>query len=692
MRCEICQKYPNIIKQFRPRGKVSMATRETRYRSKTLEEHIQSDYHKECERLFRLSTVPSGSSVTPTPLKLAMDKANLQMINHVGKLMIQIFYDAKHLNLPAFSWPARYVASAASFAYDSQNRTLPTIPENIPMQYVNPPGHLDLMTTIVNSYFPEFMKKINECWAVSLRVDGSVDLTQIDKIYVLAKIINLDGTSELLFIGIGHQTERKAIGLKKATMEGIEAIIGTENQKSFLRKVSSICTDGTNVNTGDRTSLWVLLDGEMEAIESKIPLIKIWCAAHRAELVWKDTGEKVAQVNKLLSVLSSISSYFHHSGLRTAELEKIGKENGLKVHRLPKIFLVRWTEFSFTLLRGILVSWKALVLYFKRYPNEADCIGFLRYLTTIENLKLIAFIADVLFTYKRFQKKIQSDRMTIISLMSNITSLTKSLERMESFPLVGGFEQNLAKQISTGSNGEKQLKGIELLETESTRRTTTSFAEVRKKILNSIREFLESRFEADDAFVKMIEPFLSFNPTADIEAIHTAIAPDMNLPSLSLQFQDIASDPKVFEGLSLSEIIVKLSKSIESRENFREVITVLARIAACTPHSADVERCISANNRLKVKLRSRIKVETENKYMFIHYNMPDLAEWDPTDAANLFFAEKTRRGRDTSTSAENKSRAQLYFKGVFPEARSLADPDIEQPSDDEELSSTVFEF
>lgn len=90
------------------------------------------------------------------------------------------------------------------------------------------------MTTIAKSNLNEFMEKINECWALSLRVDGSVDLTQIDKIYVMAKIINLDGSSELLFIGIAQQTERKAIGLKNATMEAIAAIIGIENQKIVL--------------------------------------------------------------------------------------------------------------------------------------------------------------------------------------------------------------------------------------------------------------------------------------------------------------------------------------------------------------------------------------------------------------------------------------------------------------------------
>ena len=217
-----------------------------------------------------------------------------------------------------------------------------------------------------------------------------------------------------------------------------------------------------------------------------------------------------------------------HCGLRTAELDEIGEEMGLKVRQLPKLFLIRWCQFTLALLRSILISWEALVRYFMRYPKNADCVGFLRYITTVKNLKLIAFLADVVYTFQRFQKIIQSDRLMIISLISNIASLNKNLERLESSPLAGGFEQNLNKQMYWCSpNGKTMLKEIELLEIESNRdRETTSFAELRKEILLSLREFLSNRFETDDAFVTMIQPLLNLDANANNEAIHSKIAPD----------------------------------------------------------------------------------------------------------------------------------------------------------------------
>lgn len=202
---------------------------------------------------------------------------------------------------------------------------------------------------------------------------------------------------------------------------------------------------------------------------------------------------------------------------------------------------------------------------------------------------------------------------------------------------------------------------------------------------------METRFETDEAFVKLIDPFINFDTKADIEAIHAKIAPDLSLPNLSLQFQDIASDSKLYDGLSLLETIEKLCKTDESKKNFNVLITVLARIAALTPHSADIERSISADHRLKSKLRTSMSLETENKYLYIHYNMPVVNQWDPSTAAKLFVAEKTRRERDSTTAVGTKLRAQNYFKGVFAEAQHSIDPDAANQNEDDHSNKT-FEF
>lgn len=98
----------------------------------------------------------------------------------------------------------------------------------------------------------------------------------------------------------------------------------------LLKKISSICTDGTNVNIGERGGLWAYFEREISKIKSNVPLVKIWCVAHRANLSFRDLANRNATLSKLLETMSSIASYFNKSAVRTARLKEIAAEKRLK--------------------------------------------------------------------------------------------------------------------------------------------------------------------------------------------------------------------------------------------------------------------------------------------------------------------------------------------------------------------------
>lgn len=139
-----------------------------------------------------------------------------------------------------------------------------------------------------------------------------------------------------------EQVERGAIGLFH-TM--INAMNNTFTKKFvdeiILPEVSSICTDGVNTNTGEEGGLWFYLQKEIEHTNSDIPLVKIWCVAHRANLTFNDLTSKNPTVSTIISTMSSISSFFHKSGLRTSALKKIANDNGLQYLTMPKYFEIR---------------------------------------------------------------------------------------------------------------------------------------------------------------------------------------------------------------------------------------------------------------------------------------------------------------------------------------------------------------
>lgn len=307
----------------------------------------------------------STPTLTHAPMDFALNKANELQSNHVGKLLIQIFTDAKRLTLSAWNWPARYVTAEASNVFSVKNENRSVIPNGLSLQYVTPKTHLELMSCIMESDIEDLKTKIDQCLAISLRIDGSVDRSQLDKIYVLGKIITLAGEPELIFFGVSGQVERKANGLLKTALKAMENQFGLDFVENvILRKVSSICTDGTNVNSGDEGGIWKLFEDKLLDIGTAIPLLKIWCAAHRADLAFNALADAVPQSDEIFKTCSHIASHFRKSSVRTNELKEKAATIGLKIKSMPKLFEVRWTQFTFQLLRSIANNWHALALYF----------------------------------------------------------------------------------------------------------------------------------------------------------------------------------------------------------------------------------------------------------------------------------------------------------------------------------------
>lgn len=108
---------------------------------------------------------------------------------------------------------------------------------------------------------------------------------------------------------------------------------------------------------------------------------------------------------------------------------------------------------------------------------------------------------------------------------------------------------------------------------------------------------------------------------------------------------------------------INLKKRIKKYDN---TIAILCHIKACTPQSADVERSVKADNLFKTTSRNKLNLETENKYMYVYFNMPALEMWDPRDT-KAWINEKSRR-EHTDLLQKSTAKKKSYFKGIFKEA------------------------
>ena len=126
---------------------------------------------------------------------------------------------------------------------------------------------------------------------------------------------------------------------------------------------------------------------------------------------------------------------------------------------LPQVFEVR-----LSLLNAILTSWNTLVLYFRESEEKATK-DYYTLLTNNSVLELMAFVADVLAVFSRFQKKLQSHTVTLLDLDTQTSVVTSNLVELKDTPLLVGWVATLETQIkSTEEDGHTMctLKNITL--------------------------------------------------------------------------------------------------------------------------------------------------------------------------------------------------------------------------------------
>lgn len=339
----------------------------------------------------------------------------------------------------------------------------------------------------------------------------------------------------------------------------------------------------------------------------------------------------------------------------------------------------------------MLISWHCLVKYFQETKEN---VGILNFLQNFKKLQLLAFIADVLLIFQRFQKKIQADDLNMILLHHHVQNVCNAISELESQPMLGGWELSLKNSIETEEveNEDGRLKLIKLkniylsveeLERRGAHNKKRQFETVRADILKELIDFVKNYMKVDDNFVRVITPFVNLDvKNVNMTEVHQLLAPDLDISSLSLQFRELCECNNLRQ-LSLTQLTSHLAKN-DKTFSYGDVLTVLARI------SADAERCISANNLLKTPLRNSVNLTTENNYLNVHYNMPTLTEWNAREAVINWINKKDRR--QTDTTVENVEKNQRYFVGVFPEAKKRKLDDDQNLSEAEYLQAEALKM
>ena len=79
--------------------------------------------------------------------------------------------------------------------------------------------------------------------------------------------------------------------------------------------------------------------------------------------------------------------------------------------------------------------------------SVTDSKGFLQFLITFENLEMLAFLADILIVFSKFQKNLQADNITIVDMERLVDIVKVKIDTMKDNPLLGGWLICMRSQI-----------------------------------------------------------------------------------------------------------------------------------------------------------------------------------------------------------------------------------------------------
>ena len=253
MRCDVCFRFPNTVKIFAPNGRVPSICSENGIipRKTHIDNHVKSVVHKECVKADKLARLSSNELQASAPIDSQFIRGNNELANYVGNYIYTVYNDAKRGTLSTFSWPSRVVARNIGSEFDINTEFTNYEPNDL--RYVNPVGHREFLNAIVSSEKGKLDDILQNSLAVSLRFDGSVDRNQIDNEHVLAKTVNQKGEENLYFLGFEEPNKRGAEGALTAVEKSVK-------WDSLFPNVSSLASDGTNLNSGARSGIWARLN------------------------------------------------------------------------------------------------------------------------------------------------------------------------------------------------------------------------------------------------------------------------------------------------------------------------------------------------------------------------------------------------------------------------------------------------
>ena len=435
--CTTCESNLEVAAKASANGRVYLAGGVRADSGKKLRgavDHLRSAAHTAAVEADKLQR-QWDNKTSQHPWVAVLAKTDAGVTQFLTELAVTVYNDSLLETPTAWSWPARSLAAPhqqrvwsaiCEGGWDAElGRTAPP-PEAL--RYRSPDAYREMLAIIAELERRKLRDKIAAGVVYSLQIDGSMDRQQLDNKFVTVRVFSGDGQLATYLAGVVEPEEDGAPGL-------LEAIISIAKQLDLpLENLVGVTTDGESANTGRRAGLWKRLNDHLGR-----DIIAIWCVCHRSDLAVESLKKTVTEVQRWMSDLHALTSFFRTAKTRTKRLRESGG-----VVAFPAMLDVRFAEHLLSAISATLSNlaacrevWQAMAASGSRL-DRAEARGLLKkWACGGQTERLTALMADVASIFCRLQKKFQRGDLVLPEVLETRDGAIRQLQLMQTGPLPG---------------------------------------------------------------------------------------------------------------------------------------------------------------------------------------------------------------------------------------------------------------
>lgn len=515
----------------------------------------------------------------------------------------------------------------------------------------------EFASAIANVQRNALQKHLQECKFVSVIVDGSMDSSITDNEMVYIQTCK-EGSVQTNFIYCCQVQRGTAPRIVEAIQRAIETVT---DWSEFKSKMVALGSDGASVMLGKNNGVIALL----QTIQPS--MIAVHCSGHRLELAFKDTLKKVANADKVVTLLSGLFYMYRNSPLNRTNLKNAYRCLDMKILVPTRLGGSRWVGHTLRALNNMIQGYSAIRLHMEQLAaskeksdSKSKATGFLKLLRSKDIIAMALFLEDLLTVLQKVSLKFQEEgsvaadisltiKTTITRIKSFATIDGPSLQKLPQFetcqgPSAGTETRNTYRITGdTGLHNADRNALIDLICSNlSTRFEDTCHGVIRNTSVANFKEWPAKEETLDGFGDEMIQNLVDQFGCYLEDYGNGAKA---EWPLLRTAVFDVFS--KDFDNLSWKQVHKRFGTEYPKVLNlFDLILTIPATSTAC-------ERGFSHMKLIKSDRRSLMSETTLSNSLMIKLEGPSIPEFNPDEAIDLWFS-KCQRRPGTSGSKENK--------------------------------------